>query len=109
MLDKIDVALLELAPLPPPFLNPDRPRNQTGLATFAVCIGGVTVRGIRLQESRDGRRWVVAPRCFDEDAEVHFSPALTRVLARMASAELAFKVPAPAASEAASAAETETQ
>jgi hypothetical protein len=109
MSDKIDVALLELAPLPPPFHNPDRPRNQTSLATFAICVAGVTVRNIRLIEGRDGKRWAVAPRCIDIDAEVHFSPALNRVLARMASAELAFRQPAFAASEATRAAETEPQ
>lgn len=96
MTDRIDVALLELVPLPAPDFESIRPRQQTGLATFAICVAGVTVREIRLQEGRDGKRWVVAPRCSHEDAEIRFSPALNRVLARMASEELELKQPAQA-------------
>ena len=74
----IDVALLDLCPFDPP---PERNGRLT-LGSFAVEIGGVTIRGGILMEGRQ-KRWVLCPRCHHPDAEVRFSPALNRYLTRI--------------------------
>jgi hypothetical protein len=79
----IDVALIDVRPIDPPL----EPRDRIVLASFAVEIGGVTVRRCLLLQERD-RRWVVSPRCHHEDAEVRFSPALSRYLTRIVRREL---------------------
>jgi len=86
----IDVALIELTPIPPPA---ERGRRLL-LGNFTVVIGGVTVRRCALFEEGT-RRWAVPPRCHHEDAEVHFSPALNRYLTRIVGKEIASRTKTP--------------
>ena len=74
----IDVALLDVRSVEPPA----EPGKRLVLGSFAVEICGVTVRRCLLLKEVH-RRWVVAPRCHHEDAEVRFSPALNRYLTRI--------------------------
>lgn len=79
----IDVALLDVRPVNPPL----EPKERLIVASFAVEIGGVTVRRCLLMEERN-RRWVLTPRCRHEDAGVRFSPALNRYLTRIVRREI---------------------
>lgn len=79
----ITVAILEAQA----FANPSVRGDRRTLGSFGVEIGGVTVRRCFLVEDR-GNRYVRTPGCQHEDAEVRFSPALNRYLARVVGREI---------------------
>lgn len=80
----ITVAVLEVQA----FANPSVRGERQTLGSFGVEIGGVTVRRCFLVDYR-GNRYVRTPGCQHEDAEVRFSPALNRYLARVVGREIA--------------------